>query len=120
MAADRDAGACAATTANAGRAGVGVDVRHQPLSALSPPPGPPGWLVANPPWGTRTGPGAHGDLRDLYATLGRLARDRLPGWGVALLVGDLRLAHATGLPLEHHWSTTGGGIRVHLVATGPR
>ncbi|MFP5376154.1 MAG: class I SAM-dependent RNA methyltransferase, partial [Acidimicrobiia bacterium] len=117
LAADRDAGACAATAANAERAGVVVDVRHQPLSALSPPPGGPGWLVANPPWGARTDPGPARDLRDLYAALGAVVRDRLPGWGVALLVGDRRLARATGLPLVHRWSTTSGGIRAHLLTT---
>jgi len=120
VAADRDAGACAAATANAERAGVLVDVRHQPLSALTPPAGPPGWLVANPPWGARTGPGAGGDLRDLYAAVGHLVRERLPHWGVALLVADPRLAQATGLPLGHRWSTPSGGTRVHLLATrGP-
>ncbi|MFP5377234.1 MAG: hypothetical protein ACLGIO_10715, partial [Acidimicrobiia bacterium] len=115
VAADRDAGAVAATTANAERAGVAVDVRHQPLSALEPPPGPPGWVVTNPPWGGRTGAGA--DLRDLYAALGRLVRERLPGWGAALLVADPRLAAATGLPLQHRWSTLAGGTRVHLLTT---
>ncbi len=117
LAADRDAGACAAATANARRAGVTLDVHHQPLSALRPPPGPAGWLVTNPPWGARTAPGPGADLRDLYAALGRLARHHLPGWGVALLVADIDLARATGLPLRHRWSTLAGGTRVHLLAT---
>ena len=117
LAADRDAGACAATAANAERAGVKVDVRHQPLSALEPPAGPPGWLVANPPWGGRTATRSGTDLRNLYAALGNVVRDRLPGWDVALLVADPRLARATGLPLVHRWSTLTGGTRVHLLAT---
>ena len=120
LAADRDPGACDAATANAARAGVAVEVRHQPLSALQPPEGKPGWLVTNPPWGARTGAGAGPDLRDLYATLGDLVRERLPDWGVALLVGDRRLAQATRLPLEHRWSTPSGGTRVHLLAVGHR
>jgi len=117
LAADRDPGAAAAAAGNAERAGVTVDVRHQPLGALEPPPGPPGWLVANPPWGVRTAPGSNADLRDLYATLGEVVRHRLPGWGVALLVADPRLARVTGLPLVHRWSTLAGGTRVHLLAT---
>ncbi len=117
LAADRDPGACGATTANADRAGVAVEVRHQPLSALERPDGPPGWLVTNPPWGARTGPGSKGDLRDLYATLGDLVGERLPDWGVALLVADPRLAQATKLRLEHRWSTPTGGTRVHLLAS---
>lgn len=115
LAADRDAGACAAATANAGRAGVTVDVRHQPLSALQAPGGRPGWVVTNPPWGSRTGRGR--DQRGLYAALGRLVAERLAGWGVALIVDDPRLAQASGLPLEHRWSTPSGGTRVHLMAT---
>jgi putative N6-adenine-specific DNA methylase len=119
LAADRDAGAAAATTANAQRAGVSLDVRHQPLSALEPPPGPAGWLVTNPPWGGRTAPPPGADLRDLYAALGQVARNRFAGWGVALVVADPRLATATGLPLEHRWATLSGGTRVHLMATSP-
>ena len=115
VAADREEGACAATTANALRAGVSVHVRCQPVSELEPPPGPPGWLVTNPPWGGRIAGG--GDLRDLYATLGQLARDRLRGWSVALLVADPRLAAETGLALTHRWSTLSGGTRIHLMAT---
>lgn len=120
LAADRDAGACAATRANAERAGVEIDVRRQPLSALDLPAGPPGWLVTNPPWGARTAPGPGGDLSHLYAALGRVVTERLPGWGTALLVADARLAMETGLPLRHRWSTLSGGTRVHLFATdGP-
>ncbi len=117
LATDHDAGACAATAGNAGRAGVAVDVRQQLLSDLEPLDGPPGWLVANPPWGDRTGAGT--DLGDLYADLGRIARQRLPGWSVALLVATPRLAQATGLALEHRWSTLSGGTRVHLFSSNP-
>jgi putative N6-adenine-specific DNA methylase len=116
LAADRDAGACRAAAGNAARAGVTIEVRQQPLSALEPPPGPPGWLVTNPPWGGRTASRSGIDLRDLHASLGTLVRDRFTGWGVALLVADPRLALASGLPLEHCWSTLAGGTRVHLMA----
>jgi putative N6-adenine-specific DNA methylase len=36
------------------------------------PPAGPGWLVANPPYGVRLG--KTGDLRDLYAQLGKVLR----------------------------------------------
>jgi len=115
LAADRDPGACAAARANAERARVHLDVREQDLGDLEPPDGPPGWLVTNPPWGGRTG--ASTDLAELYAELGQVVGERLPGWGVALLVADPRLAQATGLPLRHSWSTLAGGTRAHLFAT---
>ncbi len=115
LACDHDAGACAATRANAERAGVEVEVLQQSLADLAPPPGPAGWVVANPPWGARTG--ATADLIDLHQLLGHVTRERLAGWGVALLVADHRLARATGLPLQHRWSTLAGGTRVHLFAS---
>jgi putative N6-adenine-specific DNA methylase len=115
LAADRDAGACRAAITNAERAGVTIEVRQQALSALEPPPGAPGWLVTNPPWGGRTASRSSGDLRDLHAALGHLVRERFAGWGVALLVADPRLALASELPLQHRWSTLAGGTRVHLM-----
>ncbi|HEU4630537.1 MAG TPA: THUMP domain-containing protein [Gemmatimonadaceae bacterium] len=114
VAADRDAGAVAATEANARRAGVLDDlaIARQPLSALEPPAGA-GWLVTNPPYGARIG--ARDPLRDLYARLGQLARTRLGGWTVALLSADARLEAQVGLRFEEGFRTTNGGIRVRLV-----
>jgi len=95
---DRDAGAVEAARENATRAGVGdrVEIDEGPISTLRPPEGSaPGLLVTNPPWGGRVRGG--GDLRDVYARLGHVVRDRFPGWGMAVLTGDDRLAGATGL-----------------------
>jgi putative N6-adenine-specific DNA methylase len=118
VAADRDAGAVEACRANAERAAVADDlvVHRAPLSAFAVPEGtPPGWVVTNPPYGQRVQGG--GDLRDLYATLGRVVRDRLPGWSAALLVADPALARQTGLPLESRLRTTNGGVPVQVLAT---
>jgi putative N6-adenine-specific DNA methylase len=89
---DRDAGAVEAARSNAERAGVAdlVEFRQAPISDLEAPGEGPGHLVTNPPWGGRLSPG--GDLRNLYATLGRVAAERLPGWGLGLLVTDRDLA----------------------------
>ena len=118
IAADRDAGAVEATRANAARAGVAslVDARQASVSELVPPPGGPGWLVTNPPYGRRTG---GGDLRDLYARLGAVVTERFGGWHVALLVADGRLAGSTGLALSTTLSTDNGGIPVRLMTGGP-
>jgi putative N6-adenine-specific DNA methylase len=112
--ADRDAGAIAAARDNAARANVAADTdfRVQPLSALAPPPGP-GWLIANPPYGARLKGG--GDLRDLYAALGRVARERCPGWTVALVAADEALVRQTGLPFKTVLQTVNGGIAVRVV-----
>jgi putative N6-adenine-specific DNA methylase len=54
---DRDAGAITRSRQNAERAGVeGVTAfATQPISDLRPPPGPPGLVLVNPPYGGRIG-----------------------------------------------------------------
>jgi putative N6-adenine-specific DNA methylase len=112
-ASDRDAGAIAATRANARRAGVESDleISQRAISALSPPEGS-GWIVTNPPHGRRLSRG--GDLRDLYARLGRVLRARCPGWHVALLAPGARLVRAAELPLEPRRELLHGGLRLTL------
>ena len=111
---DRDAGAIAAASANAERAGVAFDIafRRAALSSIEPPAGP-GLLVTNPPYGVRVGD--RGELRDLFARLGQVARRRCPGWTLALLAAHAEHVRATGLPLEPVWTSTSGGLRVRLV-----
>lgn len=122
VARDRDAGAVAAATENAARAGVGerVDVDLAAVSALSPPEGTrsPGWIVTNPPWGARLG-GGSGDVRDVYARLGQVVAERFAGWGLALLVPDVRLAHAAGVRGEPVWRSRAGPTPVHLMVRPP-
>jgi putative N6-adenine-specific DNA methylase len=94
VAVDRDAGAVDSARANAERAGVAdlIEWRNAPIAELERPEGTvgrPGLLVANPPWGGRL---AGGDLRNLYATLGRVATDRFAGWSIGVLVADRTLA----------------------------
>ena len=83
---------------NVARAGVAAltDFRASPISDLTPPDGPPGLVIVNPPYGARLGDPA--DLRRLYAALGRTLKSRFPGWRVGLVTTDQILAHATGLP----------------------
>lgn len=118
LASDRDAGAIDAARTNAERAGVlnHLDIRCQPVSALAPPSSR-GWLVTNPPYGVRVG--ERDRLRALYATLGRLARDRLSGWHIALLSAHPALDAQLALPLEERFRTSNGGLNVRLVARVP-
>jgi putative N6-adenine-specific DNA methylase len=113
-ASDRDAGAIDASRANAARAGVESDVAFTvaPISALEPPPGN-GWLIANPPYGVRVG--ERDRLRNLYAQLGNVARAKLAGWTVGLLLADRRLESQTGLELRESFATRNGGIPVRMV-----
>lgn len=111
---DRDAGAIAAATANAERAGVAADIewRQAAISAVTPPPGL-GWIVTNPPYGIRVG--ERRKLRDLFAQLGNVARRCCPGWQVAFLAAHPELERQTGLELTPTMATENGGIRVRLV-----
>lgn len=112
VASDRDEGAVEVARRNAERAQVAIDVRHHALSD-SRPPASHGLLLANPPYGTRIGDTRH--LRDLYATLGKLADRHYAQWTVGFVTTDERLARASGLaftrtspPVPH------GGLRVKL------
>jgi putative N6-adenine-specific DNA methylase len=71
-------------------------------------------MVANPPYGVRVG-GEGGDLRNLYSALGRVARERCPGWTVALLSADPRLEGQVRIPFAEAFRTRNGGIPVRLV-----
>ena len=114
--ADRDAGAIGAARSNAERAGVAGDIewREAAVSALDPPPGPPGSVVTNPPYGLRIGDAR--DLRNLFARLGAVALERLRGWQVTLLLGDTPLERSTGLPLRQLLTTRNGGLHVRLLS----
>ena len=113
QASDRDAGAVEAASSNAERAGVRGDLELAvaPVSALDPADGP-GWIVANPPYGVRVGETEA--LRDLYAALGNTARERAPGWTMALLSAEARLDAQVGIPFRDAFQTRNGGIPVHL------
>ena len=113
---DRDAGGTAAALANTARAGVAgdVEIATRPISAVEPPAGAPGWLVSNPPYGVRVGEGDR--LRNLYAQLGKVARQRCPGWTVALLMAAGGLERETGIRFHELLRTANGGIPVRLLA----
>jgi putative N6-adenine-specific DNA methylase len=125
---DRNEGAVQAAIENARRAGVldVPDLVRFEHAALSDAPGfdagqrfAEGALVSNPPFGRRIAGRSSGkgpDLRALHQTLGRLARERLPGgWHVALLSGDRRLTLMTGLSLRTAFLTTHGGLKVRAM-----
>lgn len=117
---DRDAGAIAAAIANAERAGVAADItwRQAAVSALEPPPGV-GAVVSNPPYGMRVSEGR--ELRDLFARFGSVARERLPGWRITLLLPEAPLERATGLSFGPPLHTKNGGLPVRMVtATVPK
>ena len=117
---DRDAGAVANATANADRAGVAANTgfTHQAVADLTPPEGPPGLVIVNPPYGARIG--NRNLLFALYGSFGTVMKERFKGWRVGIVTSDKGLARATGLhfrnvsaPIPH------GGLKIQLFQTGP-
>lgn len=117
---DRDAGAVRMSRDNAERAGVGglTEFCQQPIGELTPPDGPPGLVIVNPPYGSRIGETKA--LRPLYQALGQRLTAQFAGWRVGLVTNTEALAKATGLsfaktsaPVSH------GGLRVKVYVTNP-
>jgi putative N6-adenine-specific DNA methylase len=115
---DRDAGAIRMANENAARAGVAELTRfaQQSIEDLTPPEGPPGLVIVNPPYGTRIG--EKGPLIGVHRTLGKVLKTRFPGWRVGIITADKQLAQATGLNFEPPLPPVlHGGIRVGLYRT---
>jgi putative N6-adenine-specific DNA methylase len=116
LASDRDEGAVGAALDNARRAGVEADIQFSraPLSAA--PLGPDAaWIVTNPPYGVRVGEAA--GLRDLYASLGRILRERRRP--LVMLSADTALERQLGIRLETVLATRNGGIPVRVRRAAP-
>ncbi|HEX8850884.1 MAG TPA: THUMP domain-containing protein [Gemmatimonadaceae bacterium] len=111
---DRDQGAVDAAVGNAQRAGVYEDVAfsRRALSAIEPPRGV-GLLATNPPYGVRASKG--GEVRNLYAQLGKVAAALLPGWRMGVLSPDRVLDAQLQLPLRPALELSNGGIRVRYL-----
>jgi putative N6-adenine-specific DNA methylase len=113
---DRDGGAVEAARANAARAGVQQlvefierSVGDKQIPALV---GDGVALLANPPWGLRTGDPAR--LRNLYASLGNLALQLPRPTRIGLITTEAALAGATKLGLERQLTTEQGGVKIGL------
>ena len=118
VACDRDSGAIEATIANAERAGV-REYLHTHVTALTSTTkldevrdAGSGLIVTNPPYGIRVK--SSKGLRDLYASLGNIAKGSFASWDLAFLAADDALARATGLTLRPLLRTKNGGIDVTL------
>ncbi|MCC7220806.1 MAG: bifunctional 23S rRNA (guanine(2069)-N(7))-methyltransferase RlmK/23S rRNA (guanine(2445)-N(2))-methyltransferase RlmL [Candidatus Contendobacter sp.] len=109
LASDHDPKAVRAALANAQRAGVvdQIRVERREFSALQPPRGLPGLLIANPPYGERLG--ATEDLAEFYTEFGEVLKTRLNGWRAALFTSNPDLGKRMGLRAE----------KVHVFHNGP-
>jgi 23S rRNA (guanine2445-N2)-methyltransferase / 23S rRNA (guanine2069-N7)-methyltransferase len=109
LASDHDPKAVRAASINAGHAGVAGHIRieRRDWSAVEPPPGPPGLLIANPPYGERLG--EPDDLSSLYAQLGDRLKSHFQGWRAALFTGNSEQGKRMGLR----------AVKSHVFHNGP-
>lgn len=117
---DRDPGAIRMSRANAERAGVDAltQFQQQPVSDLTPPPGPAGLVIVNPPYGARIGHTK--SLNPLYQALGQTLKTRFQGWRVGLVTSADSLAKKTGLPFARESAPVShGGISIKVYSTDP-
>jgi len=107
---DGSADAVTRARQNVERAGVssGVRVTRCALADLEAPEGPPGLLVANPPYGERLGEA--GELGPLYAQLGDALKRRFPGWSAWVLSGNRALDKRIGLKAASRHPVMNGPI----------
>ena len=116
---DRDAVAISSARENAARAGVERWVSFQTgeLSDAAPlperPPGRPGLLCTNPPYGVRleNDEGA----RQVHRELGTVLRERFQGWNAAVLTGAPELGRELGLRAYRTHAVWNGGIECRLL-----
>ncbi len=100
---DLNSGALGVTRRNARRAGVTLVLERADAAKISPPPGPPGLLAANFPYGKRV---EKGDLVPVLENFARAFR----GWRFAFLMqGRLEVLKAS----EEH-ALSNGGLRCRL------
>jgi putative N6-adenine-specific DNA methylase len=118
---DRDQGAVGMAQKNAERAGVAdwCQFERKPISDLTPPDGPAGIVMINPPWGARIG--ERKLLFALYGAMGKTLSERFKGWDIGLVAPDAGLVKATGLGLEPVGAPADmGGTKVTLYRTRVR
>jgi putative N6-adenine-specific DNA methylase len=104
---------------NAKAAGVGHLIRFEvkDVRDFRPPPGPPGVLICNPPYGERVGEEL--DLKALYRTLGEVFAQRCLGWTAFVFTGNAYLARAIGLTPVQEVALFNGKIPCRLLRYEP-
>lgn len=100
--------------ANALRAGVSEDVRFDKADFFKapPPPGPPGLLVVNPPYGKRLG--SVRQAEEFAKKLGQRLASAYGGWQVAIVLYLPQWLEGLGLQDARTLSAPFGGLKVTL------
>ncbi|MDQ2696836.1 MAG: bifunctional 23S rRNA (guanine(2069)-N(7))-methyltransferase RlmK/23S rRNA (guanine(2445)-N(2))-methyltransferase RlmL [Pseudomonadota bacterium] len=112
---DHDPQAVRAAQENARRAGVGhwLRLERRELSRARPPAGPPGLVIANPPYGERLGD--RQTLAALYEQLGDVLKARFGGWQAAVFTGNPELGKRMGLRAQRLHAFYNGALPCQLL-----
>lgn len=109
----RDAVAFARDNARAAGLGHLLAFEVRDVRDFRPPPGPPGLLVCNPPYGERIG--EERELHGLYRDLGSLFRERCGGWRLVLFGGNPRLERSLDMEPVRQMPLFNGPLRCRLL-----
>lgn len=109
----RDAVAFATTNARAAGIGHLLNFEVQDARDFLPPPGPPGVLICNPPYGERIG--EEKELKGLYRAFGEVLRERCAGWQAYIFTGNAALAKQLGLRPRRRVDLFNGKIPCQLL-----
>ena len=111
---DTDAGAVRAARDSVERSGLaGLVAIERRALADAQPQAPAGLLLVNPPYGERIG--AVSTLRELYAELGRVLRERFSGWRAGVFTGNPSLGRELGLEARRTHRLYNGPIEARLL-----
>ena len=111
--------AVALARGNARAAGIGhlLPFQTRDVRDFQPPPGPPGQILCNPPYGERIG--EEKELRGLYRILGEVLRQRCAGWTAHVFTGNAALARQIGLQPVREVPLFNGKIPCRLLSFAP-
>lgn len=117
MGSDINARVLSTARKNAEAAGLGgvIHFERRAIRDIEPPPGSkkPGLLVTNAPYGERLGDDE--EAVELHAELGRVLKERFPGWRVSVLTGSKELGHKLRLRADKLYKLFNGSLECTLV-----
>jgi len=108
---DRSAVAIRLARLNVSNAGLEeiVKLKILPVEEMTPPPGPPGVIITDPPYGKRMRPG---DIGNIYRSLGDSLKKNFPGYNAWILSSNKNAFKWIGLKPAATHELNHGGLRV--------
>lgn len=114
---DKSWGAIKAAGKNIRAAGLSkyIELDRQLVSDIEPPAGRswPGLLVTNPPYGERLEDMP--EAAEVHQELGRVLRERFPGWKATILTGSEELGRQLGMSAKKVYSMLNGSLECLLL-----